>query len=260
MQTGVSTASLFGRYNTEDTLPVLRQMGVQIAEVSLSTFSEYEPAFAERLAALKGNMQIHSVHALTTQFEPQLFNVSARVRADAEAIFRKVLTCGKILGAKYYTFHGPMQLKAIRYNLDYDKIAATVNRLTAIAAEYGIRLSYENVHWCYFSYPQFFAELKTRCPELGATLDIKQARQSGADVYEYLDVMADRLTTVHICDCVGVETVLPGKGEFDFVRFIGELKKHNVTAPLLVEAYSKDFAALSELQDAYEYITRLTNQ
>ena len=94
MTTGISTASLFGRYNTEDTFSILRDMGVKVAEVCLSTFSEYEPAFAQRLTALKGDLQIHSVHALTTQFEPQLFNVSARVRADAEAIFRKVLSCG----------------------------------------------------------------------------------------------------------------------------------------------------------------------
>lgn len=87
METGVSTASLFGRYNTEDAVRVLADAGVPLIEVSLSTFSEYEPAFAEQLARIRGGVRVHSVHALTTQFEPQLFNASARVRADAEAIF-----------------------------------------------------------------------------------------------------------------------------------------------------------------------------
>ena len=257
METGVSTASLFGRYNTEDILPLLDRMGVRLAEVSLSTFSEYEPAFADKLVAQKGSLTVHSVHALTTQFEPQLFNMSPRVRADAQAIFRKVLAAGQKLGAKYYTFHGAVRLKAIRYDVNFDTVADTVNRLTDIAAEYGIRLSYENVHWCFFSYPGFFAELKKRCPRLGATLDIKQARQSGIDVYEYLDVMADRLTTVHLCDCVGVETALPGRGEFDFGRFIGELKRRGVMAPLIVEAYSKDYATTDELAQAYRFIQQL---
>lgn len=256
METGVSTASLFGRYNTEDAVRVLADAGVPLIEVSLSTFSEYEPAFAEQLARIRGGVRVHSVHALTTQFEPQLFNASARVRADAEAIFRKVLEAGRILGAKYYTFHGAMRLKTVRYEYDFDRIAATVNRLADIAAEYGLTLSYENVHWCWFSYPGYFAELKKRSP-VCATLDVKQAVQSRESAYDYLDVVADRLTTVHLCDCVGVETALPGRGEFDFARFIAALKKKSVTAPLILEAYSKDYADTEELISAYEYIKGL---
>lgn len=257
MLTGISTASLFGRYDTEDSVKFLADSGVDVAEVSLSTFSEYEPEFAELLARRKGGMKIHSVHSLSTQFEPQLFNASERVRKDAEKIFRRVLECGRIMGAGYYTFHGAMRLKAIKYNYDFDKIGATLNRLSDIAAEYGIKLAYENVHWCWFSEPEYFTEIVKRCPDVCATLDVKQAIQSGGDVYSFLAAMRSRLATVHLCDCVGVETALPGRGGFDFAGFIGALKREGVDAPLILEAYSKDYADVKELITAYEYIKGL---
>ena len=256
MFSGVSTSSLFLREMNEDALTVLNALGVRSTEIFLTTFSEYTEEFARLLLSRRGELKVNSVHLLNTQFEPQLFNASARVRADAEAIFRKVLEAGRILGAKYYTFHGAMRLKTVRYEYDFDRIAATVNRLADIAAEYGLTLSYENVHWCWFSYPGYFAELKKRSP-VCATLDVKQAVQSGESAYDYLDVVADRLTTVHLCDCVGVETALPGRGEFDFARFIAALKKKGVTAPLILEAYSKDYADTEELISAYEYIKGL---
>ena len=49
MKAGVSTASLFMRKNNEDALPLLNELGVEIAEVFLTSFSEYGYPFAELL-------------------------------------------------------------------------------------------------------------------------------------------------------------------------------------------------------------------
>ena len=73
MKTGVSTASLFLRRNNQEALSLFNRLGVKNAEVFLTTFSEYEPAFAKSLLESKGEVAVNSVHILNTQFEPQLF-------------------------------------------------------------------------------------------------------------------------------------------------------------------------------------------
>ena len=83
MKVGISTASLFSRKNNEEALPLFDALGVGTAEVFLTSFSEYDKAFGKLLNARRGGVEIHSVHVLNTQFEPQLFNSNPRVCGDA---------------------------------------------------------------------------------------------------------------------------------------------------------------------------------
>ena len=107
MKTGISTASLFTKVPTENCFSVLSGMGVNTTEVFLSTYSEYEKGFVDALGQRLGDtLKVHSVHALSSQFEGELFSPSNRVRDDAELLFRKICYAGNVLGAKYYTFHG----------------------------------------------------------------------------------------------------------------------------------------------------------
>ena len=73
MRAGISTASLFMRKNNEEALPLLNELGVTLAEVFLTSFSEYGYPFAELLAKKKGNLTVNSVHDLNTEFEPHAF-------------------------------------------------------------------------------------------------------------------------------------------------------------------------------------------
>ena len=73
MRTGVSTASLFMRKYNEEALPFLNAEGIEIAEVFLTSFSEYGEPFASLLKEKQGNVKVNSVHILNTEFEPQLF-------------------------------------------------------------------------------------------------------------------------------------------------------------------------------------------
>ena len=111
MQTGVSTASLFMRKNNEDALPFLESQGISVAEVFLTSFSEYGEPFASLLKERKGKLQINSVHILNTEFEPQLFNAHPRVLKDAYDWLDKVMISANALGAPYYTFHGTSRVK-----------------------------------------------------------------------------------------------------------------------------------------------------
>lgn len=99
MKVGVSTASLFLRQDNEDAVATLNALGVEVAEVFLTSFSEYKPSFGRLLAERKGELCVHSVHILNTQIEPQLFNRHHRVREDSYAALADVMTTAQILGA-----------------------------------------------------------------------------------------------------------------------------------------------------------------
>ena len=53
MKVGISTASLFGRYYTEDALEKLNELGVDVAEVFLESYSEYTKKFGKILKKKK---------------------------------------------------------------------------------------------------------------------------------------------------------------------------------------------------------------
>ena len=72
MKVGVSTASLFSRKNNEDALPYLNELGVEYAEVFLTSFSEYGEPFGKVVAKAGEGLELFSAHVLNTQYEPQL--------------------------------------------------------------------------------------------------------------------------------------------------------------------------------------------
>lgn len=255
MKLGISTASFFNRVQTESSFDILRQMQVDTTEVFLNTFSEYEKPFIDALIQRRGNINVHSIHCLGIQFEPQLFSANARVRADAENIFRKVCYAGFMLGAKFYTFHGPARLKRRDYDFDFVKLGSRMNQIIDLAQSYGINISYENVHWAYGSEPEYFRKLIHECPNLYTTLDVKQAVQAGYDPVKFLDAMNGRISTIHLCDVdKSGGTVLPGRGKVNFDKFFREMDKRNVNVNAFIEVYSRDYQDLRELKESYDYI------
>lgn len=262
MELGISTASYFTRCYTEEALVPIAKLGASVCEVFLATHCEYTKEFADILLAemKKANdvnpFRVHSVHALTNQFEPELFSRNDRAYSDALITFENVLKVAQNIGATHYTFHGATMLKkAIKYNFDFEHISNRVNRLVEIAKSYGVNFCYENVHWTYFSHPSYFATLRDMCPNLGCTFDIKQARQSGADYLEYLDVMKGRLQTVHLCDYNEEgKTEIPGRGKFDFVTFFKRLRDIGYDGVCLLEVYAKDYKNEEDLKQSYEFL------
>lgn len=259
MKVGISTATFFTRLLTEDSFSVIRRLGGECAEVFLTTRYEYEPSFAALLAERKeeAGVDVYSVHALNTQFEPELFNSAERTRRDAEETYNKVLAAGREIGAKFYTFHGRTRLKRTAY-ISPEKFGRRMEELGQIALGYGIRLCLENVHWAAFSFPDFFAEAKEYCPSVGAVLDIKQARQSGRDWREYIDAMGDRLMNVHISDCDAEGNIkLVGRGVFPFPELVERLHAAGYDGPLIIEQYAGDYDNFEEVADSVKYIRNI---
>src|SRR5690606_19544236 len=181
--------------------------------------SEYSKEFCQGMlgALTRHDMHIHSVHTLSTQFEPQLFASTYRQRKDALNIWLRVLEGAKTIGAKVYVFHGPPVRLNTKPKLDFRRIGRITDELSDIAADFGIKFSWENVYWCWYSDPKFAVKLleNTKGDNIYFTLDIKQAIKSGYSPEEFLYNMGDRVANVYICDFdKDGNLYLPGMGEY----------------------------------------------
>ena len=140
MKLGVSTASYFPLLHVEEAFDKVASLGADACEIFFETRSQYCDEFAKVLidaidkAKKIHDFDIHSIHSLTNQFEPDLFSLGTRAVADARETFNNILSVGKTLGAKYYTFHGATILKKTsKANMNFDRIARIYNELHEIA-------------------------------------------------------------------------------------------------------------------------------
>ena len=261
MQAGVSTASLFMRKNNEEALPLLNELGVSVAEVFLTSFSEYGYPFAEVLSAKKGGLTVNSVHDLNTEFEPQLFSGHPRVREDAYGWLDKVLQSANALGAPYYTFHGTSRVKRahrIPENDDFSAMIRGFSALTEHCLQKGVTLCLENVEWSTYNRVGVFKILSNALPALRGVLDIKQARISEYPYEKYVEEMGEKLAYVHLSDVDEQGRIrLPGQGVFDFETLIKRLKDVGFEGALLIEVYHGDYRMETELKIACDYINEL---
>ncbi|MBQ2701542.1 MAG: sugar phosphate isomerase/epimerase [Clostridia bacterium] len=259
MEIGVSTASLFERKNNEDALPLLDRLGIPVAEVFLTSFSEYGKEFAALLKGRKGNIKINSVHILNTQFEPQLFSSHPRVKADAYAWLEKVMDGIRVLDASYYTFHGTARIKRASRSGDRDDFSKMIQgfeELTAFCQQKGVTLCLENVEWATYNRPGVFKVLSNAIPELKGVLDIKQARISGFPYETYLQEMGNKLAYAHVSDIdENGNLCLPGKGIFDFETFFKRLLDVGFNGAILIEAYNRDYQDEKELKNSCDFLS-----
>ncbi len=261
MKTGISTASLFLRKNNEEALPLLNELGVCVAEVFLTTFSEYGKEFAQGLRAVQGNVNVNSVHILNTQFEPQLFNAHPRAKADAYYWLGKTLESANVLEAKYYTFHGTARIKRASRSGVKDNFPLLIDGFKEISDfcnSRNVTLCLENVEWSTYNRPGVFEKIAKEVPALCGVLDIKQARISEYPYEKYLSEMGGKLRYAHISDVdENGRICLPGKGVFDFETLVKRLLDVGFDGALIIEVYTNDYANISELKSACDYLNEL---
>ena len=142
MEIGISTASYFPKLYTEQTIEHIAALGADVCEVFFASRCEYRREFADivRGELDRYGVKAHSVHALTTQFEPEFFSRNDRAYADAVEVGEEVLTAAETLGAHCYTFQGALCLKKKKYTADYPFFAARLNALCEQAKRHGVTL------------------------------------------------------------------------------------------------------------------------
>lgn len=261
MQTGISTASLFGRKVTEDALEFLSKNGVPTCEIFLESYCEYNSNFGNLLKSKQGDIDVHSVHVLTTQFEPQLYSLNERAQKDSFELLDNAMAAGEMVGAKYYTFHGGARFKKTPIKIDFERVGKITRDIMKCTKKHGITLAYENVHWGYYNYVGFFSELKKHVPDLKATLDVKQARQTDIFYGDLINEMGSDVVTVHLSDVdENGKMCLPGKGITDFNDLFSRLRDVGFDGALILEVYKSDFAHTDELFESMNYIDNLSKR
>lgn len=260
MKIGISTATFFNTVAPENMFELLRNMRCDTAEVCLNTFSEYEKQYVDRLASLRGGINVTSVSPLSIQFEPQLFSPNQRVRSDAELIFRKVCYACFAFGARFYTFRGPINLNNVK-DFDYIHLAQRYAQLCDIAATYGVGLSIKNMRWSYAAKPEFIKKITEMCPRLFVSVDLYNAESVGYDIREYLNACPpQRISMIEVADFIKTEWCLPGKGKYNFSRLFAELDRRKITAPVLIAARSDCYADFVQVRDSFEWLCSTYNK
>lgn len=258
MNIGLSSACFYPNVLTENSIKLITDIGFTSGEIFLNSFSEYEDEFIYRLneEKLKYDFNIESIHCFSSAFEPYLFEAYKRRRQDMFKYFKKVCRAARILGAKYYTFHG--MRKSDFDSMDKKFIVDIYDNLVYCAMEEGIMLAQENVSWCMSSELRFLTMIKERCKyPVKFTLDIKQSYKAMLDTQSYIEVMGESLVNLHINDrdenniCL-----LPGKGNVDYKKLFCELKEIRYKGNMIIEVYNNNFKLLSELKEAKEYLTK----
>lgn len=260
MKVGISTASLFPKNNTEQAVATVKNLGVDVIEIFYSTFYEYRPEFSKALQKEIGGLTVNSVHANSTNYEPNLFNPTRRVKGDGFYWLDQVARSAQLLDCKNYTFHGFHRLAANGAD-DFDSLAGYLGDASAFLATYGVRLCLENVHWCAYNRPGFFAEMKKRIPDLQGVFDNKQARRSGYPWQMYVKEMAGSIAYAHLSDLdANGKMCLPGRGVCDFGEMIARLRDAGFDGNLLIEVYGGDYDGFGELKESCDYLNGLIDK
>lgn len=256
MKIGVSTASFFPREETENAIEKIKEFGADCAEVFLGTYYEYRPEFVKAHLKQFGGLEISSVHALSSNFEPQLFNRSRRVRGDAFYWLDQFLRSAQLIGAKKYSFHGYISRFSRAHEIDI--LAERFREICEFSARYGVDVCLENVSWCTYNRPGIFKEFKSRCPQLAAVIDIKQARRSGYPLNMYIEETAGAISHVHLSDIdKDGKMCLPGKGIYNFEEIFKRLKGAGFDGPAVIEAYGGDYKEYKEIEKSLEYLKEI---
>ena len=253
MRLGLSSASFYGRLETEDASAHVRDFPVQVCEVFLETHSEYCRDFGLVCREKLGDMPCVSVHAKGTQFEPDIFGRSKRQAEDALRIFTGVCDAGQALGAQYYVFHGPGNA---RNALPPDKVNALqerFGRMQEIAAQCGMEVLWENVSWCSILTLEDVQRAKELLPGIHFVLDVKQAFRGGVNVLDMVQAMGGDIRHVHVLDCDAQGRLcLPGEGSLDWHGLLQALRSLGYDGTILLEPYdyqARDEAALCRSLD-----------
>ena len=258
MDIGISTATFFLRKYNEQSIAEIKGLGGECCEVFLECPSEYTEEYGKLLLSQKGELKVHSVHAVTMNYETELFSSFDRAYNDALKSFKGVLTIGKMLGAGFYTMHGRARIKK---GGDYDNFAKNGKRLDKLcdfASNYDISICLENVPWALYNRPGYFKEISNYAPNLCCTFDIKQARISGYDYRLYLDEMQGKLKTVHLSDVNEDGKIrLPGKGIFDYEELFRRLYGMGFDGNMIIEVYKDDFSCDAELTESIDFLNDL---
>lgn len=254
MLPGISTACLYPQ-ETEQALRLLTDRGVIATEVFFNAFSELEPAYLKRLAAMvrESGIRVLSVHPFTSGFEPLLlFSDYRRRTLDGFELYKLYFNAANILGADKVVIHGDYRGHNHPRSFYFD----VFGELMEHAGHMGVMVVQENVSRCISYTPDFFSEMAAYLPQARFVLDTKQCVRSGVRIADMMRAMGTRVCHVHISDNDEVSECLAiGRGTYDISGFLRRLRtEYGFDGGVVQELYRDSYGPLEELFDGYQLL------
>lgn len=258
MTIGLSSAAFFGRMDTEDQAAKVRDFPVQCCEVFLQTGSEYTAHFGSLVRSRLQGLPCVSVHAMSSQFESELFSIYHRQAEDALRQFEGVCAAGQAMGARYYVLHGragyvsPVKVDGI------PDLQTTMACLKHTASAYGLEVLWENVSWCALQSVEDVLRVQEMLPEQRFVMDVKQAYRAGQDPLAMIRAMGDKLAHVHVLDRTADGTLcLPGEGVTDWQGMAEALRSIGYGGAVILEPYERHTRDEAALKRSLAYLRQV---
>jgi sugar phosphate isomerase/epimerase len=245
----------------DDTVKAFAAYPVENIEIFLNTESELHPLYLRELKIALDNAGVKcaAVHPYTSVMETVMFFSPYERRVpDVLEYYRKYFNAMNILGASIFVFHGAKVNAGVSEQLYFDRYG----RLLELAKIFGVKVAQENVGACMGHSVDFLVKLMSYFRDSAAfVLDVKQALRGNADVFELIDVLADRIVHVHISDsALGHDCLLPGEGTANLTGVLRGLKNAGFDGTVILEVYRDNFGDIEDLFDGYlalEHMVRI---
>lgn len=252
---GVSTASLYPLH-VEDAFGELAALGIKNAEIFANSTCEAQEPITSRLLEIRdeNGINITSFHPFSSPMESvYLFSEYDRRIEEMLKLYREFFGNMNRLGAKIFVLHGALLSSKCTPSYYFRQFRL----LSQIGEEYGITVAQENVSYCMSGRLEFLKAMKR---ELGDTarfvLDLKQARRSHEDVFDYIHELGESIIHLHISDGSPKSDCLPaGQGCFDFKRLMQELCAVGYSGAYIVELYRENYDTFVRLRESVDFLS-----
>lgn len=260
MYIGVSTASLYPLH-IEDAFAKLAELGVRAAETFANSTREACEPYISQICEIrdKHNMTVTSFHPFSSPMESVfLFSEYDRRIEEMMTLYREFFGAMNKLGAKIFVLHGAI----LSSKCTVPHYLKQFRMLSEAGREFGITVAQENVSYCMSGNLEF---LKTMKRELGEyanfVLDLKQARRSGADPFDYIDALKTSIVHCHLSDANADRDCLPiGSGDFDFTLFAEKMLALGFDGAFIVELYRENYGEFDELRRSVDVLSEIIDK
>lgn len=260
MNIGVSTASLYPLH-VEDAFAKLAEMGVHAAEVFANATIEAREPYLTKIRDIrdKNNMEITSFHPFSSPMESVfLFSTYDRRVEEMMTLYEEFFGAMKRLGAKIFVLHGAILSNKCSVGHYLEQFRA----LSDIGRQFGVTVAQENVSYCMSGDLEFLKIMKRELGDYANfVLDLKQARRSGDNPFDYVDALGNSIVHCHLSDANAQRDCLPiGEGEFDFTLFAKKLLELGFDGAFIVELYRENYGDFNELKQSVDVLSEIVDK
>lgn len=257
MQIGVSTASLYPLH-VEDAFRELAVRGVKTAEIFANSTCEGQEPYISMIkdTAEQYGINIPSFHPFSSPMESVfLFSTYDRRVEEMLTLYRGFFESMQKLGAKIFVLHGAIQSS----KCTPEHYVKQFRLLAEIGQEYGVTVAQENVCYCLSGRLDFLKMMKRELSQYAKfVLDLKQARRSGEDIFDYVDALGESLIHCHVSDANADSDCLPvGKGCFNFAELHRRMSANGFDGSYIIELYRHNYNDFDELKQSADVLSEI---